>query len=80
MREIEPKFELFDIEHVVAGNWIVGDGAGSGIARLGEAREAAGEFKNTGNKARMLMKTKGITFLNAANQGFLACQSVQITP
>jgi hypothetical protein len=35
MREIEPKFELFDIAQAGAGNWIVGDGAGTEIARLG---------------------------------------------
>ena len=27
MREIEPKFELFDIAHVGAGDWNAGDGA-----------------------------------------------------
>ncbi len=67
MREINPKFELFDIAHVGAGDWIVGDVAGTQIARLVEARGTAREFKNTGNKARMLLKTKHITFLNAAN-------------
>jgi hypothetical protein len=67
MREIEPKFELFDIASVGAGDWIVGDAAGTEIARLGETRGTAREFKNSGNKARMLMKTKDITFLSAAN-------------
>jgi hypothetical protein len=67
MREIEPKFELFDIAFVAAGDWIVGDAAGTEIARLGETRGTAREFKNSGNKARMLMKTKHITFLNDAN-------------
>jgi len=71
MREIEPRFELFDIAHVGAGNWVVGDGAGTEIPRLGEIRGTAREFKNTGNKARMSKKTKHITFLNAANQGLL---------
>jgi hypothetical protein len=65
MREIEPKFELFDIAHVRAGDLIVGDGAGTEIARLREARGTAREYKNTRNKARMLMKTKHITFLKA---------------
>jgi hypothetical protein len=67
MREIEPKFELFGIAHVGAGNWIVGDAAGTEIAGLGEARGTAREFKNAGNKARMLLKAKDFTFLNAAN-------------
>ncbi len=80
MREIEPKFELFDIAHAGAGDWIVGDAAGTGIAGLGERRGTAREFKNTGNKARMLMKTKHITFLKGANQRPLARQSAQIRP
>jgi hypothetical protein len=71
MHEIDPKFELFDIAQVRAGNWIAGDGAGTGIARLGKTRGTAREFKNSGNKARMLMKTKHITFLKRANQGSL---------
>ena len=80
MREIEPKFELFDTSHVGAGDWTVGDGAGTEIARPGETRGTAREFKNTGNKAKKLLKTKDITFLNAANQGSLAGQSAQIRP
>jgi hypothetical protein len=77
MREIEPKFELFDIAHAGAGNWIVRDGAGTGIAGLGETRETAREIKNSGNKARMLMKTKHITFLNGANDVRFARKSPQ---
>ena len=36
MRELDPKFELFDIAHVRAGDWVMGDAAGTEIARLGE--------------------------------------------
>ena len=72
MREIEAKFELFDIAHVGAGDWVVGDRAVTEIARLGETPGTAREFKNPGNKARMLMKTKHITFLGGAYQGPLA--------
>jgi hypothetical protein len=67
MREIDPKFELFDSAHVRAGDWIVEDVAGTETARLVESRGTAREFKTPGNKARMLMKTKHITFVNAAN-------------
>jgi hypothetical protein len=80
MREIEPKFELIDTAHVGAGDWIVGDLAGTEVARLGETWGTAREYKNSRNKARMLMKTKGITFLNAANQGPWARQSAPIRP
>ena len=62
MREIELEFELIDSARARAGDRIVGDAAGTGIARLGETRGTAREFKNSGNKARMLMKTKHITF------------------
>jgi hypothetical protein len=78
MREINPKFELFDIAHVGAADWIVGDVAATEIALLGETRGTAREYKNSGNKARMLMKTKHITFLNAANDARSAHQLAQI--
>jgi hypothetical protein len=80
MREIETKFEFFDIAHVWARAGLWGNGAGTEIARPGETRGIAREFKNTGNKARMLMKTKHITFLSGANQGPLARHSAQIRP
>jgi hypothetical protein len=80
MREIEPRFELFDIAHVGAGDWVVGDAGGTEIARLVETWGTAREFKNAGNKARMLVKTKHITFLKSANQTPLARQSAQIRP
>ncbi len=69
MREMDPKLELSDIAHARAGDGIVGDASGTDIARLVETRGTAREFKNIGNKARMLMKTKHITFLSVANQG-----------
>ena len=80
MREIEPKFDRFEIAHMRAGDWIVGDEAGTEIARLGETQETVREYENAGNKARMLMKTKHITFLKGVNQGPLARQSAQIRP
>ena len=80
MREVEPKFEVFGIARVGAGNWIVGDAAGTGFAGLGETRGAAREFKNTENKAKKWLKTKDISFLKAANQESLTRQSAQIRP
>jgi hypothetical protein len=80
MREIDSKFELIDSARVGAGDWMVGDAAGTEIARLVETWGTAREFKNTGDKARMLMKTKHITSLKGANQGPLARQSAQIRP
>ena len=80
MREIDPKFELFDIAHAGAGHWIAGHVSGTGIARLGETLGTARECKNGGNKAKEWLKTKDITFLNGSNQGPLAHQSAQIRP
>jgi hypothetical protein len=78
MREINPEFELIDIAHVRLADWIVGDAAGTEIARPGETRGTAREFKNAGNKAKKLLKTKHITFLSGANHALLACQLAQI--
>jgi len=62
MREMDPKLEPSGIAQARAGGRTVSDAAGTGVARLGETRGTAREFKNTGNKARMLMKTNHITF------------------
>jgi len=80
MSEIEIRFEGFDGARVGAGDWTVGDVAGAEIARLGETRGTAREFKNSGNKAKKLLKTKHITFLSAASQPSLASQLAQIGP
>jgi hypothetical protein len=79
MREINPKFELFDTAHVPAGDWIVGDVAGTEIAQLGETRGTAREYKNSGNKAKKWLKTKHITFFDAANDARFACKLAQIS-
>jgi hypothetical protein len=78
MRETEPKFQLFDIAHVRAGDWIIGDVAGTGIARLGETRGTAREYKNSGNKAKKWLKTMDIAFLNASNFALFVCKSAPI--
>ena len=78
MREMDPKFELFDIAHVRAGDWIVGDATGTEIARLVEALGTVREFKNTGNKAKKWLKTKDITFFNAANCAYFARKLARI--
>jgi hypothetical protein len=78
MREIEANFELIDIAHVGAGDWIVGDGAETEIALPGEARGTAREYKNSGNEAKKWLKTKHITFLGGANDASFACKLAQI--
>jgi len=50
MREMEPKFEVFDIVRVGAGDWIAGDSAGTGIAGLGETRGPRENIKTVGTK------------------------------
>ena len=62
MREIEPEIELIDGTRGRAREWIAGAVAGTGVVRPAKTRGTAREYKNSGNKARMLMKTKHITF------------------
>ena len=50
MRQIGPKFELFDSAHVGAGDWIAGDRAVTEIARLGETRGPRENAKTAGTK------------------------------
>jgi hypothetical protein len=78
MREINPRFELFDTAHVPAGDWIVEDVAGTEIAVLGETRGTAREYKNSGNKAKKCLKTKHITSLSGADYACLARKLAQI--
>ena len=78
MHELDPRFELLDIVHVRAGDWIVGDATGIEIARLVEALGTAREFKNTGNKAKKWLKTEDITFSNAANCARFVRKSARI--
>jgi hypothetical protein len=81
MRETEPKFELFDIAHVWAGEWIVGDGEETEIARLGETRETAGEYENSGNEAKKSLKTKDRAVPNVAHwSGFCVPMTPNHTP
>jgi hypothetical protein len=77
MREIETKFELFDIAQVRTGIWAVGDVAGTGIAPLGETRGTATEYKNRGNEAKKWLKTKDITILKCAIIAPFACKFAQ---
>ena len=70
----EPKFELSDIAHGGAGNSIVGDVAGIGIARCVSTQK----YKNSGNEAKNYLKTKDITFYDAANYARIACKSARI--
>jgi hypothetical protein len=62
MRETEPEVEVIDGARGRAGEWIAGAVAGTGVVRPAKTRGTAREYKNSGNKARMLMKTKHITF------------------
>ena len=64
MREPRVKFELSDTSHVLAGTGKVGGGQhrpGRGIQRT------ARKYENRGNEAKEYLKTKDITFFNAAN-------------
>jgi hypothetical protein len=45
-------------------NW--GNAPGFELARLGKNRESGRKYENSGNEAKEYLKTKDITFLNAA--------------
>ncbi len=75
MGEIEPKFELFDIARVPAGDW---DMTGTEIVRLGQIRRIASKYKNSGNEAKKCLKTKEITVLNGANYARFAHELIAI--
>ena len=78
MREIEPIFEFFDIAQVRARDWTVRDVAGTGNARLRKIRGTEREYKNSGNEAKKLLKTKDITFLKGAIAASFAFRFAQI--
>jgi hypothetical protein len=78
MREMDSKFELFDIAHLRARDWIVADVTETEIALLEETRGTASEYKNSGNEAKKWLKTKHITFLKTANDARFARQFAQI--
>jgi hypothetical protein len=63
MRALNAQFELFDTSYVPVGNWNGGMQQGSKLA----GRESARKYKNSGNEAKKWLKTKGITFFDAAN-------------
>ena len=62
MHEIEPKFELFGIAHAGAGNWILVDAAATEIARLGETRGTAREFKKCPEQSQNVAENKAHHF------------------
>jgi hypothetical protein len=68
------QFELFDTADVPTGDWNGGMQQGSKLPGWGSVRK----YKNSGNEAKKWLKTKDITFLNAANYARLACQLTQI--
>ena len=55
-----------------------GNAARLEIARLAAIRRRARNYKNSGNEAKKYLKTKDITFLNAANYARFARQLAQI--
>jgi hypothetical protein len=50
---------------------------GGNVPARGESRKIE-KMKNSGNEAKEYLKTKDITFLNAANYAHFACKFAQI--
>ena len=63
MRALNAEIELSDTARVAAGAWISGMRPDSKLPEWGIARE----YKNSGNEAKEYLKTKDITFFDAAN-------------
>jgi hypothetical protein len=67
MRALNTLFELFGAAHVPVGHSDPDVRRRSKLPEWGESRGIARENKNRGNEAREYLKTKDITFSNAAN-------------
>jgi len=74
MGVLNPKFEPFGTAYVLAGR----NAAGFEIARLAEIRRREREYKNRGNEANKLVKTKDIAFLNAKHSAHFTRRFAQI--
>ena len=77
MRPFNAKFELFCAVRGPAEIWNTENAAECEIARMGEAPKVARKYKSSGNEAKESLKTKDITFLNAANH---ACFERKLAP
>jgi hypothetical protein len=75
MHALNAQFEFFQTAHVLAGDRNGGMQQGSKVPGWGSEQK----YKNTGNEAKKLLKTRDITFLNAANYARFACKLAQIT-
>ena len=64
---IKPNFRAFSDRAPSGGGPDQENAAKFGIARTGEIERSAREYKNRENKAKEYLKTKDITFFEAAN-------------
>ena len=67
MRALSAQFEDFGSAQVLAGGLERGNAPGFELARIAEPRRIARKYKNSGNEAKEYLKTKDITFFDAAN-------------
>jgi hypothetical protein len=74
MRALNAQFELFHTAHVPAGDWNGRIQQGSKLPGRGSARK----YKNSGNEAKKSLKTKDITFFDAANCAHFTRKFAQI--
>jgi hypothetical protein len=78
MRALNAKIELSNAVRVFAHERNRGNAAGFEVDRLRETGRSARRYENRGNEAKEYLKTKDITFLNAANCARFARKSAQI--
>jgi hypothetical protein len=79
MDGLKAEFELCSSLHVLA-RASVGERDRSRIARERAIQRTARKHENRGNEAKKCLKTKEVTFFNAANFVPFACKSTAISP
>jgi hypothetical protein len=78
MRALNATFELFDTAHLPAAAWSGSREQDSKLPGRGELQRIARKYKNSGNEAKEYLKTKDITFFDAAYFALLVRGSAPI--
>ncbi len=77
MRALNPTFELFDTAELQAAAWSGRVEQGSNLPEGGKPKESQENTKTVGTNSREYLKTKDITFFDAA---YFACFARRTTP
>jgi hypothetical protein len=78
MRALNAKIELSDTARVLTWGGSEAEAPGFDLGRPAEIRRSERKHENSGNEAKKWLKTKDVTFLNAANYARFACRFARI--